>query len=355
MAILFQIFSFFPYYTLVPSPFGLQPYYFIFGLLLYFKYIKFIKININLLIIFFLSLTFFLLTEIIAVDIYDAPYMYSTRSLYNYLAFSTLIPIYSYLIKSGNINFFYIIIIVIIVTAIGFIQLLIDPNFLNLFLPRVTGTLEFGRGVNGIAPEPTFYGIIGIYIYIMGFIISDKTIKICGVIIIFILSISSAAIIIFSLYYLIANIRNSLLKYILILVIGFLVLNFLKDTDHRIFYFINQLIDGNLDVFTEDVSSNLRIQSLYAPIIQSYDKFFVPGLYTMPKDIQGRILSGASTVIFEFGIFSILIFYYIYNSFKLFKSTLLLVLGSLCISTQLGFPLLLFVIALASNHLNETK
>jgi hypothetical protein len=355
MAILFQIFSFFPYYTLVPSPFGLQPYYFIFGLLLYFKYFKFIKININLLLIFFLSLTFFLLTEILAVDIYDAPYMYSTRSLYNYLAFSTLIPVYSYLIKSGNINFFYIRIIVVIVTSIGFIQLLIDPNFLNLFLPRVTGTLEFGRGVNGNAPEPTFYGIIGIYIYIIGFIISDKTIKICGVIIIFILSISSAAILIFSLYYLIANLRNSLLKYILIFVIGFLALVFLKDTDYRIFYFINQLIEGNLGVFTEDVSSNLRIQSLYEPIIQSYDKFFVPGLYDMPKDIQGRILSGASTVIFEFGIFSILIFYYIYNSFKLFKSTLLLVLGSLCISTQLGFPLLLFVIALASNRINETK
>ena len=232
---------------------------------------------------------------------------------------------------------------------------MIDPNFLNLFLPRVTGTLELGRGVNGIAPEPTFYGIIGIYIYIIGFIISDRTIKICGLIIIFILSISSAAILIFLLYYLITNFGNSIFKYILIIFIGLIALHFLKDTDYRIFYFINHLIEGNIDVFTADVSSNLRIQSLYEPIIQSYDKFFVPGLYTMPRDVQGRILSGASTVIYEFGIFSILIFSYIYNSFKFFKSILLLVFGSLCISTQLGFPLLLFVIALAGNHLNETK
>ena len=220
---IFQIFSFFPYYTLGPSPFGLQPYYFIIGLLLYFKYYKFIKIDIILILIFFLSLTFFIFTEIIAVEDYYAPYMYSTRSLYNYLAFSTLIPVYSYLIKLGNVNYFYIRIIVIIVTAIGFVQLLIDPVFLSSLLPRVTGVLEIGRGVNGIAPEPTFYGIIGIYIYIIGLLISDKIIKICGLLIIFILSISSAAILIFSLYYFITNLKNNnLLKLIFVIIITFI-------------------------------------------------------------------------------------------------------------------------------------
>ena len=83
-----------------------------------------------------------------------------------------LIPYVAYtsLKSTGGIPYLFFVFAVSFWLLVGSVQLLIDASFLQFILYReqsISDLIESGRGVTSLAPEPTFYGIICVFLAII--------------------------------------------------------------------------------------------------------------------------------------------------------------------------------------------
>jgi hypothetical protein len=379
---LFLFFCFFPFLNLLRLPTDSQPNALILASII-------ILMNHKLIIEHFPGkLLIFLFLALISIF----PIIYSK------LGFDTIISLISYLsliivplavlislIKLGGLSYQFFLIVVLTWFLVAVVQRFLYPDFLSFLLTRNVGNGFMGRGVNSLAPEPTYYGSIIVLLAITYYINfpnhPNKLLVISSLLIqLFILSISSTifAVLFFSffVYTMIKFFKfqigfKPLITFLLILLIFFIVYQVFYETisETRIYKIINIVI-SNPDIILLDESINERVNHAFFPLVSIFENYGLPMGYGNFQDyiIQKtsdpkyqlffekinfvhykKIMSGYGAVFFELGIFGIIIPIYLYKIFKknLNKSIFLFIFIALNFllftSISLNNPLILFV------------
>jgi hypothetical protein len=256
-----------------------------------------------------------------------------------------------------------------------------------------------GRGVNSLAPEPTYYGSVIVLLFILYYlnfknVINTKFIVTLLFIQLIFLSLSSTvfAVLIFSfLIYLIIKIikleisLKPIITFFIFIFIFFVLFEIFNDIiiQTRIYKLVDILIT-NPEIILLDESINERLNHALFPIISLYDNYGLPmgygnfQSYIVKKtsnpiyysfferiDIEHyrKVMSGYGAVFFELGIFGLIIPYYLYAIFKRLLNNNLYLYFFLTLnillftSISLNNPLILFVFGnfLYSNYLSNAN
>ena len=341
LSLLLILFSCFPYISVLPIPTDTQPYALICGMLIFFSYKKrfwnrqFHQLLIVCIIAFclclFSGLTFSALRSFLS---------YFSLFVLTYASYCALV-----LNKGLSLSLYKIVVYVWFI--VGTIQVFIYSDFLTFLLPRGSSEalLDSGRGVLGLAPEPTHYGLTCLLLMLLGYInwkwdIRVKKMYILLLVQIFVYSISSMTIFIIALtllsYYVygLFHSRNFLLTFSIItilLIIAFVVVNhYLEQVQtYRVGKLVALLIDNPSLFLVLDESVNERFLHIYIPFKGFFDNYFLPhgfdsfelyfdqflrnddsgiiSSYMYSKDSVEKIQSAWGAAFFELGIFALLI------------------------------------------------
>ena len=343
------IFSLFPYIQILPLGTDSQPNALCLSLCLYPFCCKW-KMNKNLFFLFLIMTMGFLVVLISPLN------FNSILSFINYftLFFVSYVTFYA-LKKINGIPYKLFKIIVYIWFIVGTIQIFINPDFMSFLLPRGDSalTLESGRGIVCLAPEPTFYGLICLFFAIIAYLNfrTKPNIKrlyyILGIQL-FLYSRSSLVI-----FLLIATLgiyimlvlftkQKILFKIITPLVIIAILLPILTNTyedtiSKNRFGFLLLLLLERPDVFiTLDGSINERFIHIFFPLYGCIRDLGLPhgyGMfpsfleecmnnntfhnlfsdYVLNRPTVTRIMSGWGSIFYELGVISFLLIYIFYN------------------------------------------
>jgi len=333
------LFSFFPYVTLYPVNSDIQPwcilFVLVFSLLLFYKNTKFPSEISPLWLPFMCSLGLL----VVSSDILSA-----IRSVFGYLTIG-LVPFAFYFILKYEYDLFekFIKITSIIYFIVGLVQILFYKQFMSFLLNRLS-TSE-NRGVTSLAPEPTFYGIICLFLILIFLSLNIKN-KYAYIYIllfqIFFLAQSSMTIlflIIFIFYYSIFKLNIKVVFFTLFGVMT--VFTFLYNIDLasyniRAIQLLNIFLEEPTNILIVDASVNDRVSAIYFSLKGFFDNYILPngfGTYTtylsleLPKQTtfwwvseSNRIMSYYGSILFELGFVGIVIpFTYSFIIFKAYK------------------------------------
>lgn len=349
---LFYFFCFFPYIQLFPFNTDSQPNALLVAAILFCLHKGKGKMNKYL---FFLLLAF--MAALIILIINRPITSLGIRLVGGYISLF-LIPYATYIsLKITNgIPYKLFIFVVLIWLLVGVAQLFVDLNFFQFLLYREAHSdlIESGRGVNSLAPEPTFYGVICVLLAIINQLCFRKEkyykwILFACITQIFVISRSSACIfmIILSLFtYIIYQVfcssesRNRYILFFLGIICGtflFFIIDFSSLESYRIARLLS-LLQSNPSMFLViDASVNERFNhtffSLYGFLTDwgfphGFDAFTQKVLdirssgtfstlfidYFDPRAYQ-RIMSGIGALFFELGVFAFLPLYVIVKIF----------------------------------------
>lgn len=344
------IFSCFPYIQVLPLGTDSQPNALFLSIILFPFCCKW-KINYHL------ALLLLLLFFSIAVLIVSPLTFGSIRSLMNYfsLFFITYVTYYA-LLKSNGIPYKLFKSIVYIWFFVGTIQILFYPSFMSFLIPRGDSsmTMETGRGIVCLAPEPTFYGIVCLILGMMAYINfrdHHNIKKIYWLIIIQIIIYARSSLIIFvllassGLYFFLTIIankksRNKAIITLLCLIGGlYAVVTIYSDeiSAFRIGKLLSILFEHPEKFLLLDASVNERFIHIFFPIygffknwglphgyehfadfmdtcfsMQQFQDLFTP--YVLANPIK-RIMSGWGSIFYELGVFGFILIFVIYKLF----------------------------------------
>lgn len=282
----------FPFIQLIPSDSYNQPYYifvaaFVFiGSFSLFGFKSKLPFQIGLI---------FLLTGIASFLLFCFPYsdVQDYKSLLTYISFY-LIPLVTYFLckyhKEYLIKFLKISIIAWFV--VGFVQAFIYQDFLNFLMGEFSSHSivagQGGRGVIGLAPEPTHYGfhivLLGIGLYTL---YPNKIFLVLAFIQAFVFAKSSSAllaIVLGCIFYLIFHKKLvSFIIAIICLIIYFssgvlinLLDQFVSEDSSRIITMVVFFFQNPTDLFLTDTSLNARLGGLYVTFQAVFNDFFLP-------------------------------------------------------------------------------
>lgn len=293
LAIFFMLFFIcFPYIQIVPSDNYNQPYYiFVSAIVFLFNFRLFDFINKLPFQISFI----FLLTGIASFLLFCFPYNEEQdyKNLLTYISFY-LIPIVTYFLckfhKEYLIKFLKVSIIAWF--FVGFVQAFINQDFLNFLLGELSGNSivagRGGRGVIGLAPEPTHYGfhivLLGLGLYSL---FPNKLYLSLALIQALVFAKSSSAllaIVLGSIFYLIFHKKMvSLFITITCLIIYFYIESLINLMDQvvsedssRIIKMVVFFFQNPIDLFLTDTSLNARIGGLFVTFKAVFNNFFLP-------------------------------------------------------------------------------
>lgn len=332
---IFLFFCFFPYFQFIDLQTDSQPYALLFSILLYpILFEKRMKIDFVLLLFCFIlsvGVLFFRNVDLGAI-----------KSLINYLSlFSISYISYRCLNKTDGLSFDFYRKVVFIWFAVGFIQLFIMPSFLSAFIPRGDNALllKTGRGVVGLAPEPTFYGIVSVFLMYIGYLNFEKEKRLKPIILLLLvqlLVLSRSSMVIFILiisfsilggYMLLKDrkhaVRNiTLLISASVVIVGviYVIINHMKGL--RISTLLEIAVDNPALFVTADESVNERFIHFFFPLLgfiqnfgfpRGYNEFnnFMKEIYYSGscddlliyyRDNYNKIMSGFGAVFFELGV-----------------------------------------------------
>lgn len=348
---LLVIFSLFPYIQILPLGTDSQPNALAVSFCLFPFCCKW-KMNKNLALLLLL-----VIISILALAL--NPITFSTvRSLINYfsLFFITYVTYFS-LKRNNGLQYNLFRVIVYTWFIVGSIQLFAYPTFMSFLIPRgdSTATLESGRGITCLAPEPTFYGIICLFLGMIAYLnFREKpNIKVLYYIILIQLLLYSrsslvifvllAAIGIYSLYMLMKNKRNRL-KVLIVTILFFTIIYTLikiysEEIDSvRIGKLLTLFVENPEKFIILDASANERFVHIFFPLYgcinswgmpHGYDTFaeFMEKCFENPKFqnlftdhvLKGnitRIMSGWGSIFFELGLAAFILVYVIINLFR---------------------------------------
>ena len=151
------IFCFFPFLNILRLPIDSQPNALIISFLILLINYKYIIYNFptKLLILFLI----FIISTLVLLF-----------SKFNFLTFTSYISyfslcfiplaVYVSLKKLNGISFNFFKITIFIWGVVAFVQRIYNPEFLSFLQYRSMGSGVMGRGVNSLAPEPTYYGTV---------------------------------------------------------------------------------------------------------------------------------------------------------------------------------------------------
>lgn len=276
--------------------------------------------------------------------------------------------------------------------ASGLIQYLFGRDIFSWLLIFHTSP---SRGVTGLAPEPSFYGIALFFLSWLIFLESKKWNKwvivtiVCNLLAVVFLAKSATVF----LFYLIAVIVMALVALVklrlrnfgaiiiaaLILAVSSVALT-QRNTDSRMGYLLSELKTNPLDIIAFDASVNARIQGAWFPWYIAFNNFGMPGsahgyqkekqelLYEYPnylfmedRDAGDRIMSTLGVLVFQQGVlFLFLVMFsigYIGRNAK-FRGHLVVWYGVSVAAIPVAFPMLWFVwaslaFAAGNNQIND--
>lgn len=301
----------------------MQPYALLIALLLFFVFRKSFTHEQVLIGLFFLSSVFILFISGLS--------FISMRSFFNYASLFFVSHIVFKVLKTERINFESFLKITIFVWfAVGLLQTIYDKTLLN-FLISGSRTTD-NRGVVGLAPEPTFYGIVFMFLIMFVLLSNVKnkvlyiSLSVVGIVFLAKSSMAFLFLFIFLFYYLLthANFKYILFSIVAIFITPIAVSNLLEGS--RLAFLLNRLIDDPTKLVLVDASMNDRFFHVYFSIKGFFSNFMIPNGYSswngyvssqLPQyldyviiewfSVDGRIMSGYGAAFYELGLFSLLI------------------------------------------------
>lgn len=254
------------------------------------------------------------LVGIRAIVTYASPLAFACMS---YLAFQKKIDIARY-----------IVFMIYLWAIAGVIQWFVDPDVLKLL---VNARTSLDRGVTGLAPEPSFYGMTVIQMWLL-LLLSNQSIALKLHIIficllqILILAQSALAIIVLLVLFVIFMMKSRyrLITGLLILMSGLVVITYLDDIDSRLFSLMKLFIAEPSMIIYLDASVAERFTHIFLSVKYAFNSGLVPHGFDSFLDImaaeqasnpifwygnpQNKIISGVGSVFFELGFFAIIYF-----------------------------------------------
>jgi hypothetical protein len=340
---------FFPFLNILQLPIDSQPNSLIISFVIIFLNYKLIinKFPYKLTILF---LILFIATLLLLFS------KFSFETFSSYISYLSLciVPLAAYisLKRLNGLSFNLFRNIILIWAFVAIIQILVNPEFLSFLQYRSSGSAQMGRGVNSLAPEPTYYGTVitlFIIIYFLNHFYENKS-KLWIILLfiqLLIFSISTTIIAVFFisifLYFLLDLLKfNFNIKFLITLILTILFFGILFYLYYDIvsetrLYKILEIVISNPDLVLLDESINERFNHAFFPIVNLFDNNLLPmGFgqfqtyiinkmsspdYTMffeniNLEHYNKIMSGYGAAFFELGIFGILIPYFLYILFK---------------------------------------
>lgn len=342
LSLLLLLFSCFPYISVIPIPTDTQPYALICSCIIFLSSFKKVIWNRDL--------HQLLIVCIIAFCLYVFSGL-TFNALRSFLSYFSLFMItyasyYVFSLNSGfNLNLYKLIVYVWFI--VGTIQVFIYPDFLTFLLPRgfSEALSDSGRGVLGLAPEPTHYGLTCVLLMLIGYINWKWDSRVRNMyylllIQIFLYSISSMTIflIVFALlsyyaYGLFHSKKFLITFFILMIIVPVIVMivSYYMEImqDYRVGKLIALLIENPGLFVVLDESVNERFLHIYIPLRGFFENFFLPhgfgmfesyfdqflrnddseliSSYIYNKDSVDKIQSAWGAAFFELGFFAFLI------------------------------------------------
>jgi len=336
---LFIFFVFFPYITIIHIGTDIQPYALLLAMLIFVKYrLTFSPIMVLLMLLGVYSVILFFMSPMGMSEI---------RSMVNYLSIFLISYVSYKLLRKKRVNLEWVISNVTITWFIvGLVQTLVDREFLNFLLPRALTTDH--RGVVGLTPEPTFYGIYFIFILLIITHIKHKykkTLIFLCVMQIIVFSMSATAVLLLLIMFVLMIITSGkffsikrLFWLILAILIFILYLSLVPQS--RMSLLLDRLFDNPYKLVLRDESVNDRFFHMFFSVKGFFENIFLPHGYGAWKEylirniaiyreyillkffsIGDRIMSGYGSALFEVGIFALIIpFSIISLLFNIYKS-----------------------------------
>lgn len=374
LCFLFLFFVFFPYIQIINLGTDMQPYAVLIGALLLPFYKKKVTWSETLIIVIFSSS--FLILMISELNILVV------RSLFNYFSLLIVSFMAFRILRSKLINFdFFLKACIAIWFVVALIQSYISREFLT-FIVSGARTTE-NRGVTGLAPEPTFLGIVFVF-FILYLLHIDtrhkkKFIILC-VIGIVLLAKSSMAVLFLAVLlflYLLTHLSVKLIFAVFLLVVltPVVISNF---EGSRLLYLFESVLDDPASLLFVDASINDRFFHIFFSMkgflynytlphgysewlpyveyqISEYSNFVIVEWFSL----GGRIMSGYGAAFYELGFFAFLIpialfkvLYGLYsNNIRLFIFHFLFINIVMFSAVPIGFSLFAFYLGFL-NYLN---
>lgn len=277
--------SIFVFFSLCPFLFPImssdvQPYAFALALTLLPMYLPDIikdTTSIPFALIVFLSLLLFLFTD----DSQNA-----LQLAYGYISFG-LVGLCSYFVnlkEDKNSLRFAILIIIILWFFVGFCQTVINRHLFAAIISNSRTTAE--RGVFGLASEPSFFGAQCFYFLFLTRMFERKKelVLIACISIMAILFAQSMLGVLFVTIYIILfviDIKDKKLLFFTLLAFLITIIYFTKsDNGSRLSFFINDFLYSNGIGFSDDESSNVRLNSILNSWHSALSHFFIPQGFT---------------------------------------------------------------------------
>jgi hypothetical protein len=323
MYYLFFIFIFFPYLSFANLGTDIQPYALVLALVLFLMFKKTFTHEQVLIGLLFLFSVIILFISVLNFT--------SMRSVFNYASLFFISYIVFKVLKTERINFqSFLKISIFVWFVVGLLQTIFDRTLLNFLISGSRTTDD--RGVIGLAPEPTFYGIVFIFFMIFVLLSNIKNkffyMSLCILGIIYLAKSSMAFLFLFILliYYLLThvNLKHIMISVVMLFITPMAAFNFLEGS--RLVFLLNRLMDDPAKLVLIDASLNDRFFHVYFSMKGFFTNFMIPNGYSswngyvssqLPQyldyviiewfSIGGRIMSGYGAAFYELGLFSILI------------------------------------------------
>jgi len=335
---LFAIAVFIPYFKILPPLGGeVQPNAFLLSLALLFLTPR-IKVNIY----FWLLLG--VLFPATLVLIFGGFGFNHIREFYGYVSFLLLSIIsYNYFFYRGEPTYIFYRNVLVAYLLVGIVQMKYDSDFFHFFLARDKGYGGFqGRGVESITSEPTYYGLILLFITILiyssKYMASNKKylLYVLVAVSLLIVSKSTTAIFGFVLYVAILNLRLNFKMIVFVFVcsagVGFFYFMFSSEIEaSRVFRVFNIIWNLGIDgLIKYDQSSNDRILHVFFSLKGFVDNYLLPNGYdswagyiqrqsVLGYDVGyvstrlGKIFPFIGSILFELGVFALPMLVYIFG------------------------------------------
>lgn len=319
---LFFFFVFFPFVSPIKTSTDMQPYSVVCAILLLPSF-KFSISRSQILISFFPLIAFLLLF------VSDFSFN-SLRSLYNYISLFIIYYVSYKVLKSNVLNVKSIIKFFLSVwISIGILQATIKKDLFT-FLISESRTTE-NRGATSLAPEPTFFAIILIFflVFIFQLNLKDKNKYYIAIIFSILLVAKSSMGLVYLLvifFYLLLTKLSLKLFFITLLSCLLLSLSISFFVDSRLYDLATIFIENPSNLIMLDASINDRFFQIFFSIKGFFEFYFLPhgfsywGKYLaieVPKysdyvmvdyfSSDGRIMSGLGSLLFELGLFGLLL------------------------------------------------
>lgn len=313
------LFSFFPYLSIIDLPSDTQPY----------------ALILSLFILFFINNTFriprplnyyiyFVLFMLVIVGLYSGIDTVFIRSFVGYLSFFAISWASYILFKNNMISKSFFRNIVLIWFLFGLIQKFVYPQFGSQLISGFRTTAE--RGVVSLAPEPSYYGIMCIFLLIFNVIwFRMKSVYVlCAMqIILFSQSFMMIAYLFIFFYVLLFSRVGEFKKFLLVFVpiVSYFMLNVLFsslsiDTTSRTITLLSYFAESPFIIFKIDASANDRLAHIFFSFKGALSNYLLPNGFSawehyITKETEassffwwvssGRIMSTYGAAIFEMG------------------------------------------------------